>query len=145
FRYYDPLAVQYVSPDPIGLAGGMRSPGYVFNPSKFVDPLGLAVLYRSMSEAEYAGILKTGNWSTAGTMEGKWFATTYDDAVKWGSDMGHGSDKFVVAQVTVPDRVAQNAFSTKSLDNIGPAKYVDIDTLNRSNSRITWTRTICCK
>ncbi len=42
FRHYDPLAGQYVSPDPIGLHGGTRPHGYVHNPNGWVDPLGLA-------------------------------------------------------------------------------------------------------
>ncbi|MBK4217701.1 PAAR/RHS domain-containing protein [Paracoccus caeni] len=42
FRYYDPEATQYLSPDPIGLAGGVRPQGYVADPNGWVDPLGLA-------------------------------------------------------------------------------------------------------
>ncbi|MFP7675599.1 RHS repeat-associated core domain-containing protein [Marivita sp. S0852] len=42
FRYYDPQATQYLSPDPIGLAGGVRPQGYVADPNGWVDPLGLA-------------------------------------------------------------------------------------------------------
>ncbi|UXM96196.1 RHS domain-containing protein [Bartonella sp. HY329] len=42
YRYYDPLAAQYISPDPIGLAGGLRSNGYVHNPNAWIDPWGLA-------------------------------------------------------------------------------------------------------
>ncbi|RJE85363.1 RHS repeat-associated core domain-containing protein [Paracoccus onubensis] len=42
FRYYDPDAMQYLSPDPIGLAGGVRPQGYVTDPNESVDPLGLA-------------------------------------------------------------------------------------------------------
>ncbi len=41
FRYYDPEATQYLSPDPIGL-GGVRPQGYVADPNGWVDPLGLA-------------------------------------------------------------------------------------------------------
>lgn len=40
-RYYDPDATQYLSPDPIGLAGGARPQGYVDDPNGWVDPLGL--------------------------------------------------------------------------------------------------------
>ena len=43
FRYYDADAMQYLSPDPIGLAGGVRPQGYVGNPNGWVDPLGLKV------------------------------------------------------------------------------------------------------
>ncbi|MFP1787779.1 RHS repeat-associated core domain-containing protein, partial [Lonsdalea quercina] len=40
-RYYDADSGQYISPDPIGLAGGLRPQGYVHNPLEWVDPLGL--------------------------------------------------------------------------------------------------------
>jgi RHS repeat-associated protein len=42
FRYYDAEAGLYLSPDPIGLAGGLRPFGYGTNPTGWVDPLGLA-------------------------------------------------------------------------------------------------------
>ncbi|MFP2470843.1 RHS repeat-associated core domain-containing protein, partial [Pseudescherichia vulneris] len=41
FRYYDSETGQYLSPDPIGLAGGVNPYGYVHNPLSWVDPLGL--------------------------------------------------------------------------------------------------------
>ena len=41
-RYYDPDIGQYLSPDPIGLEGGLRTQGYVETPNAWVDPLGLA-------------------------------------------------------------------------------------------------------
>ncbi|WP_261859403.1 RHS repeat-associated core domain-containing protein [Vibrio gazogenes] len=40
-RYYDADSGQYLSPDPIGFAGGLRPQGYVDNPMEWVDPLGL--------------------------------------------------------------------------------------------------------
>ncbi|MFP1814092.1 RHS repeat-associated core domain-containing protein, partial [Lonsdalea quercina] len=40
-RYYDADSGQYISPDPIGLAGGLRPQGYVHNPLEWVDPFGL--------------------------------------------------------------------------------------------------------
>ena len=41
YRYYDSETGQYLSPDPIGLAGGVNPYGYVHNPLSWVDPLGL--------------------------------------------------------------------------------------------------------
>ena len=41
-RYYDPESSQYLSSDPIGLAGGLTPQSYVHNPNGWVDPLGLA-------------------------------------------------------------------------------------------------------
>lgn len=42
YRYYDPDTAQYLSPDPIGLTGGLRVQGYVHNPNTWIDPLGLS-------------------------------------------------------------------------------------------------------
>ncbi|EOT8833098.1 PAAR-like domain-containing protein [Escherichia fergusonii] len=42
FRYYDSETAQYVSPDPLNLGGGLNPYGYVPNPLKFIDPLGLS-------------------------------------------------------------------------------------------------------
>lgn len=42
FRYYDPNAGNYLSQDPIGLAGGNPTLyGYVFDPNTQIDPFGL--------------------------------------------------------------------------------------------------------
>ncbi|MBD2795497.1 PAAR domain-containing protein [Xenorhabdus sp. 18] len=42
FRYYSPVAGQYLTPDPIGLLGGFNPYSYVHNPTGWVDPWGLA-------------------------------------------------------------------------------------------------------
>jgi RHS repeat-associated protein len=42
FRYYDPEAGLYLSPDPIGLEGGIHAFAYGTNPTGWVDPFGLA-------------------------------------------------------------------------------------------------------
>ncbi|MDC9621326.1 DUF6531 domain-containing protein [Xenorhabdus sp. XENO-7] len=41
FRYYSPETGQYISPDPIGLLGGVNPYGYVYNPLTWIDPFGL--------------------------------------------------------------------------------------------------------
>ncbi|WP_418116948.1 RHS repeat-associated core domain-containing protein [Variovorax sp. 350MFTsu5.1] len=42
YRYYDPASGRYVSPDPLGLAGGLNLYAYVGgNPVRGIDPLGL--------------------------------------------------------------------------------------------------------
>ncbi|WP_392893259.1 RHS repeat-associated core domain-containing protein [Streptomyces sp. LN699] len=43
FRTYDPETARYLSPDPIGLAGGPNPYGYGPNPWAWIDPLGLAL------------------------------------------------------------------------------------------------------
>ncbi len=42
FRYYDRETGQYLSPDPIGLLGGLNPYGYVHCPTGWVDPFGLS-------------------------------------------------------------------------------------------------------
>lgn len=42
FRYYDPETGRYLTPDPIGLAGGMLPYAYTGDPLTMVDPLGLS-------------------------------------------------------------------------------------------------------
>ncbi|UXN02613.1 RHS repeat-associated core domain-containing protein [Bartonella sp. HY406] len=56
YRYYDPLAAQYISPDPIGLAGGLRPNGYVHNPNTWIDPWGLAGNVATATHVTYTGI-----------------------------------------------------------------------------------------
>ncbi|WP_139838925.1 RHS repeat-associated core domain-containing protein, partial [Xenorhabdus vietnamensis] len=45
FRYYSPVAGQYLTPDPIGLHGGENLYAYVPNPLTWIDPLGLSKKY----------------------------------------------------------------------------------------------------
>jgi len=47
-RYYDPDSCQYLTVDPIGMAGRIRPQAYVHNPMEWVDPLGLAGSRRKM-------------------------------------------------------------------------------------------------
>ncbi|MEU6764695.1 RHS repeat-associated core domain-containing protein [Streptomyces sp. NPDC046853] len=44
FRHYDPETARYLTPDPIGLAGGFAPHNYVPNPFMWIDPLGLSLL-----------------------------------------------------------------------------------------------------
>jgi|GEM_PF-1005383 len=54
-RYYDPESNQYLSPDPIGFAGGLRPQGYVHNPVEWVDPLGLSGCPKKNKKTTYEG------------------------------------------------------------------------------------------
>ncbi len=43
-RYYDPRDARYISPDPVGILGGLNAYGYVVDPLLEIDWLGLAVV-----------------------------------------------------------------------------------------------------
>ncbi len=46
FRDYDPSMGRYIQSDPIGLAAGVNTYGYVYqNPARYIDPLGLDAVY----------------------------------------------------------------------------------------------------
>ncbi|HAT7594038.1 TPA: hypothetical protein JAW44_003825, partial [Citrobacter werkmanii] len=72
FRYYDVETGQYVSPDPIGLDGGLNPYGYVNNPLKYIDPLGLdkvltdGVVYRMGSGTDSNLTPRPGKDTTTG-------------------------------------------------------------------------------
>ncbi|HEY6330929.1 MAG TPA: RHS repeat-associated core domain-containing protein [Blastocatellia bacterium] len=61
FRYYEPGTGCYVSPDPIGLDGGVRNYGYVHNPLSWTDPVGLAWNPAKAADKGYPGIGSTPN------------------------------------------------------------------------------------
>ena len=141
FRYYDADIGRFISPDPIGLEGGVNFGRYAPNPINWIDPWGLEVVYRGMSQTEYAGLKKNGQWSSHGTMEGKWFATSYKDAVTWGQKMGHGGD-FVVVQIDIP--AGMDVHRNSQLDGIGSAVYIENSELNKFKTSPRWSKNVKC-
>ena len=142
FRYYDSDVGMFVSRDPIGLLGSSNIFLYAPNPVNFVDPYGLKVLYRSMSIKEYEEIISTHKWSAPpNVMSGKWFAESYQTARIWGNEMGHGACSFMIVQITVPDKIAEQMHFDKHLDGIGSARYAELDQLNKY-AKITWSKKI---
>ncbi|MGQ4415723.1 RHS repeat domain-containing protein, partial [Streptomyces sp. SAS_269] len=72
FRHYDPETARYVTADPLGLAPAPNPGSYVMNPTRLIDPLGLAPCFRNqlpeelereLADAERLGVkpLKVGD------------------------------------------------------------------------------------
>ncbi|MFP1886657.1 RHS repeat-associated core domain-containing protein, partial [Lonsdalea quercina] len=55
FRYYDPAGGGYISPDPIGVLGGLNNYQYAPNPLTWIDPLGLSKCSSSGKPDFYVG------------------------------------------------------------------------------------------
>ncbi|HEB92382.1 MAG TPA: RHS repeat-associated core domain-containing protein, partial [Gammaproteobacteria bacterium] len=72
-RYYDADVGQFISQDPIGLAGGINNYQYGLNTAGWVDPLGLSCkFYRYVGEGEAEVIRRTGkipNVDAAGNLK----------------------------------------------------------------------------
>ena len=70
YRYYDDCALRYLSPDPIGLAGGINAYAYVPSPLTWVDPLGLmkcSLTGNEVGDATNLPVIKRGSpeWKKA--------------------------------------------------------------------------------
>ncbi|WP_214086380.1 MULTISPECIES: hypothetical protein [Photorhabdus] len=104
------------------------------------------MLYRGMHLDEYNQLKGTGKWAVGhGTMEGKWFAQSYGDAVTWGNKMGHGGSSFQVVQINVPDDIAKNMHFDPKLDGIGPARYAQLEQLNDPRVKVSWSKRVQAK
>ncbi|RDL12666.1 RHS repeat domain-containing protein, partial [Serratia fonticola] len=56
YRYYSPETARFITPDPIGLAGGLNQTQYVPNPTGWVDPLGLTSVPGDCPEPPGTGV-----------------------------------------------------------------------------------------
>ena len=88
-------------------------------------------LYRAMSDAEYGSLTKYGKFKyKLGTMQDKWMATTYDDAITWGDKlMGQGN--FRVVEIRVPTSSLIKMNFANSLDGVGRAYSAHYKYLNK--------------
>lgn len=74
-RYYDPLIGRFISPDPIGLLGGVNEFVYAVNPTGWVDPYGLTRRCPTTTEEDYVTIQRVEQRSRRG---GKYGNTRLD-------------------------------------------------------------------
>ncbi|MFK3780270.1 RHS repeat-associated core domain-containing protein [Agrobacterium sp. NPDC089420] len=114
-RHYDPLTGQYVSPDPIGLAGGDRPQGYVVNSNLWIDPTGLKA---AVDPAKLAA-----GWQGKGDYPGidNWSNTTLKAGDKfWGGVPGQGN------YYTNSATVVKSALERKSIWDMLQVKPHDV-------------------
>lgn len=79
-RYYDPATGRYLTPDPIGLAGGVNLFAYSYNnPLNLIDPWGLYPGQMPPSPPGY----NPDTWATKANPNGKWEVYDPDTGKRW--------------------------------------------------------------
>ncbi len=92
-RYYDPFSGRYITPDPIGLAGGINPFVYALNnPVSFIDPKGLLVGYIGLGGAGGIGGpgAKNGSNNFSAFQGGVYGETSLRDKREWGAYIAGG-------------------------------------------------------
>ncbi len=93
---------------------------------------GTTKLYRSMSQAEYDSVIKNQKFVPYDlAMEDKWFATTQENATKWG-DIFYPDGNYRIIEVEVDTNSLNKMYHVDYLDNIGPAYCSPLDILEES-------------
>ncbi len=77
FRFYDPDIGRFISPDPIGLAGGSNFYQYAPNPISWIDPFGLCAAKTATAAETVAArvITETGELRLSASVADKYAAT----------------------------------------------------------------------
>ncbi|MCK7431186.1 RHS repeat-associated core domain-containing protein, partial [Enterobacter chengduensis] len=100
-RYYDPGVGRYLSPDPVGLDGGLNQYAYVPDPLSWIDPLGLSCrndyLGRTPGKNSRTGREVIARMRDEGKIRGYGSRTTFQDSKgNWHplseADMSHKTD-----------------------------------------------------
>ncbi|HIE0436647.1 TPA: RHS repeat-associated core domain-containing protein, partial [Proteus mirabilis] len=133
FRYYDRETGQYLSPDPIGLLGGLNPYGYVHCPTGWVDPFGLSGtsqlnpetvdLYRAVGPDELNNIKQTNTFSNPPGIETKYFTTSGESASEYGKKavLGFGDEPYTIVKTSVPKNLISDPKFYAEVDGGIPA------------------------
>jgi len=88
-------------------------------------------LFRHVDPAELEDIRNTGQFGLGPNSTGKYFAESAEHAKQWGQMLNNGEG--AVVETNVPRSAADELFRWEKLDNIGPARYVSPEQLDRFN------------
>lgn len=96
-------------------------------------------LYRAVGLNEADDIRSFGGFRSgpaSAFVEGKWFAVSFDHAVRWGEAMPpiRRRRPFLIASVSVPVAILTGFDGLERLDGIGPAYFVRHDQLSMINA-----------
>ncbi|OQW86313.1 MAG: hypothetical protein BWK78_10190 [Thiotrichaceae bacterium IS1] len=93
-------------------------------------------LYRAMSQMELEQLLLTGEFAAGpNSLEVKFFAERFEDAVKWG-DLLLGKGNYRMVEINISSQVADSFLCWEKLDGIGPARCAELEQLKDFTVRI---------
>jgi hypothetical protein len=92
-------------------------------------PAATTTLYRAVSFAEHDDLMATGRFAQGpNSLGGKWFAESVDHADQWG-ELLEGAGNFRIISAELPTNVADQMMRVEKLDQIGPARYGELEQL----------------
>jgi len=133
FRFYDPDIGRFISPDPIGLAGGNNLQSYAPNPVSWIDPWGWAPKAPLSLPDGYRARIDRFNTSTGSSFEIHVYKPNGTEAGIYGPDGFFNKHGTVGAEVKVTPKVSNvlNGIAVDELRKIGK-----LPALGTPNSRV---------
>lgn len=92
------------------------------------------LLYRAVSWAEFDEVTRTGVFSVReSTVEGKYFAESFDAAVAWGAAF-QSLEGFRILVVEFDASTVDEMLHWPRLDGIGPARFAPLEVANKART-----------
>jgi len=129
-RYYDPDSGQYLSPDPIGLEGGLRNHGYVHDPMQWVDPWGLCKGNKNSIPLNNNSVRKLLKSRGLSKQQARDITSSFDGQIY--ATPGRAGEGFIVTE-SAPGR-GSGVFVTRGSAGATPAKRIQRLALPPSNT-----------
>ncbi|WKE65730.1 DUF6531 domain-containing protein [Gallaecimonas kandeliae] len=129
FRDYDPRTGRYLTPDPLGIKGGLNSYRYTPNPVDYIDPLGLCEVSSSLSQTRGGS---AGNSDALPAMQELKLANSKElnDSLNYDTIFaGHGSVDLKGPKRTVPEGASLTVYAVAGA-SISDSLGVAIETRN---------------